>query len=147
MHFPKSALLILAGWFALLAPTAHAWLWGWPGEWTVSEFEGGHVVCNGRGENVCPQTTGWDKCKFLQDFRGDKGDRGYWWSKEFNWGTMRKENSAWIDMWRQSDGRWNLYESNKDGHVHGMCERAAKLAWCPGNDKHMPSIALHCWQW
>lgn len=146
MQFPRSALLILAGWFALLSPTAHAWLWGWPGEWTVSFFEGGWIACDGRGENVCPSSSGWDKCRRLQDFRGDKSN-SFWWVDKPDWGMMRKENSAWIDMWKQSDMRYNLYETNKDGHVHGMCELVGKPAWCPDGDKHMPLTAMHCWQW
>ncbi|EKC97987.1 hypothetical protein A1Q2_07784 [Trichosporon asahii var. asahii CBS 8904] len=149
MEFPKSALLILAGWFAMLAPSAHAWLWGWPGEWTISYFEGGYIACDGHGQNVCPQTTGFDKCSpRLQEFRGDTGNNEMtWWTYDFNWGTMRKENSAWIDMWKASDGRWNLYESNRDGHVHGQCERWAKIGECGGKDKHMPHTVFHCWQW
>lgn len=146
MLFPKSALLILAGWFALLAPTAHAWLWGWPKEWTISQTSKGYVACEGSG-NYCPTATGWDKCRVLQEFRGDR-DGSWFWNHDFNWGTMRKKNSAWIDLWKADGGKWNLFESNKDGHVHGQCEAIRRGGDCPnGDNAHLSVVALHCWQW
>lgn len=147
MQFPKSALLILAGWFALLAP-AQAWLWGWPKEWTVSLAGGGYVVCEGTG-NYCPTATGWDKCDRVEEFRSDQANHNSWfWAHDFGWAHMRKPNAAWVDIWRGDDGKYNMYESNKDGHVHGQCEPVRSGGDCPGADrKHLSMIAMHCWQW
>lgn len=148
MHFPKSALLILAGWFVLLAPSAHAWLWGWPKEWTVSMVDTGYAACEGTG-NYCPTATGWNKCQRLEQFRGDQVKKNTWfWSYSFNWGHMRKSNSAWVDIWKSSDGKYNMYETNKDGRVHGQCEVVRRGGDCPnGDNSHLAMIVLHCWQW
>lgn len=135
----------------LLAPAAAtAKLWGWPDSFTVSIEESENAwaeydtrVCSGWG-NWC------GNCDWVQDFQESVHAFGLYKTPTlWQWAHIKKENSAWIDFWRQGDSNsFNMYETNQDGTVHGQCQIVDFFTSeqdCGGGRK--PLVLLNCWQW
>lgn len=144
--------MLLSSAVLLLAPAAAtAKLWGWPDSFTVSAetvSEGMKIynnmqICSGWG-NWCGQC---DNANHIDD--GDNGYGSYFLPERWHWINLRKDNSAWVDFWRQGDSdTFNMYESNQDGTVHGQCQIVdfhGDSQTC--SKSRSTRVLLNCWQW
>lgn len=155
------SLLIAAG-------LAHAKLWGWDDAFTLVVRNMGKnplgnwywmaASCQGWG-NWCDNQS----CKRLQNFNVDLGGvdrkKDQWYSAalqatNYDWAHIERENGAWIDLWRRGDGRFDIFENNRQpAHPHGFCESLKDPngdgqwhVFCD-NGKTDTIIALACYQY
>lgn len=140
--------MLLSSAVLLFAPAAAtAKLWGWPDSFTVSaKVNSGGMnmqICSGWG-NWCGQC---DNVNHIDD--GHNQVASYLFPKNWHWLNLRKDNSAWVDFWRQGDSdTFNMYESNQDGSVHGQCQIvdfSQETQSCSG--VWDTRVLLNCWQW
>lgn len=130
----------------LLASGASAKLWGWEREFTLVARQRPWKMMDMMEADAC---AGWDdwceksKCTRLEKFDIDLGSvnkkHEQWWEQgmrrvHFDWARVQRKNSAWIDLWRRADGRFDMWENEKGSSPHGFCEVP------PGGDNGTPMI-------
>lgn len=83
--------------------------------------------------------------KSLRNWRSVAVTRG-----GYDWARIQREDSAWIDLWRRPDGRWDMYENGKDTGALGFCElpvdgKESLSSRCSDADTEAV-VALACYQ-
>lgn len=141
------ALLNIPFTFILLAVPIHARLWGWPDDFSVSFHYRGRVtetipqygvqVCSGWG-NWCDPT----QCQWAQQLRTNGNNPKDIW--RWRWMQVRKQDAAWIDLWRSSGDTFNLFETGR-AEQQGQCQLAGEQRVNCGDDHYIALV--HCWQW
>lgn len=144
-------MLLLPLALSLVPAAATAKLWGWPDSFSVSADVFGDNISDPNWMRVCSGWGNWchDDCQSIQHFDHRLAVGGSYLHPEvWTWAQIQKENSAWVDFWRQGNSdTFNMYESNKDGTVHGQCQIVhfhEEPQHCLGR-KVM--VLLNCWQW
>lgn len=131
----------------LVPAVATAKLWGWPDSFTVTA----NLPTNEDNPmRVCPGWGTWcGDCAHVQDFQLSPGGlMGFLNVKGWDWAHIKKENSAWVDFWRQGKSdTFNMYESNQDGTVHGQCQIVDFNRDEQRCGDRTALVLLHCWQW
>lgn len=130
----------------LVPAVATAKLWGWPDSFTVTA----NLSNDNSGIRVCPGWGTWcGYCANVQDFQlSPGGPMAFMYVGDWNWAHIKKENSAWVDFWRQGKSdTFNMYESNQDGTVHGQCQVVDFYRDAQKCGDRNAYVQLNCWQW
>lgn len=141
-------MLLLPLVLSLIPASSTAKLWGWPDSFTVTFRAETPQDAN---LFVCPGWGSWcGDCVQVQDFKitSAGGQVPIMMPETWTWAHLQKDGSAWVDFWRQGKSdTFNMYETNKDGTVHGQCQLVDFHRDTQNCGDHHVMVFLNCWQW